>query len=56
MISLAKKGNFVPMSQKTRPGQRNPERIMLAMFPLISLGLFVVGAFLWWLVQTVLGH
>ncbi len=44
------------MTHKTRPGQANPERIMILMFPLISMGLFVVGAFLWWLAQMLLGH
>lgn len=30
----------------------NPEKVMLFFFPLITLGLFVVAALLWWLIQN----
>ena len=31
----------------------NPEKVMIFMFPLITLALFAVAAVLWWLIQNV---
>jgi hypothetical protein len=36
--------------------QENPERVMIVLFPLITLALFVVGAVLWWLINTQIVH
>jgi hypothetical protein len=30
----------------------NPERLMIFLFPLITLGLFLGAAVLWWLINT----
>jgi hypothetical protein len=30
----------------------NPERLMIFLFPLITLALFLGAAVLWWLIQT----
>jgi hypothetical protein len=30
----------------------NPEKLMLFLFPIITLGLFIVAAVLWWLIQA----
>lgn len=32
----------------------NPEKLMILLFPVITLTLFIVGAVLWWLVQAFL--
>jgi|GEM_PF-3350880 len=34
----------------------NPERVMIILFPLITLTLFIVAAFLWWLITTQVVH
>lgn len=36
--------------------QSNPERVMIALFPLITLGLFIVAAVLWWVIQGQFVH
>ena len=32
--------------------KENPEKVMIFLFPLITLVLFIVGAILWWLMQN----
>lgn len=34
----------------------NPEKIMIVFFPLITLGLFVAAAILWWAIVTYIPH
>lgn len=34
--------------------KQNPERIMIVFFPIITLGLFIVAALLWWMIQNYL--
>lgn len=34
--------------------KQNAERVMFFIFPVVFIGLFVVAAVLWWLVQTFL--
>jgi hypothetical protein len=35
---------------------QNPERLMIILFPLITLSLFIVAAVLWWIITTQLVH
>ena len=35
---------------------QNPERVMIILFPMITLSLFIVAAFLWWLITTQVVH
>ena len=46
------------MSDKSKPGfmAANPERVMIILFPLITLSLFIVGAVLWWVITNYLPH
>jgi len=46
------------MSDKPKSSfmQDNPERLMILLFPLITLALFVVAALLWWLIQYQFVH
>ena len=41
---------------KTNFFSQNPERVMIFIFPLITLTLFVVAAFLWWVITTQILH
>jgi hypothetical protein len=50
---------FKPMSEKSNGGNflsDNPERVMIILFPLITLALFVVGAVLWGLINNYIAH
>ena len=46
------------MSDKQKTGflAQNPERVMIFIFPMITLALFIVAAVLWWLINTQLLH
>jgi hypothetical protein len=46
------------MSNKPKLGfmAQNPERVMIFIFPLITLSLFIVAAFLWWVITTQILH
>jgi hypothetical protein len=33
--------------------KENPEKVMIILFPMITLALFVLAAILWWLIQNI---
>lgn len=42
--------------QKTCFLSQNPERVMIFIFPMITLALFIVAAVLWWFITTQVVH